>query len=339
MLQYLGLENGVITLILSTLFLALWKMWPTKKWDPRGQFCYVTGGSSGLGLAVAIALTKRGAHVTIVARNEERLAKALAELEKTRQSSNQILRSYSFSLTDADASYAALEAASKDHGNKYPDTVFMCAGAARPGFFVEEDAKSMQKGMDNTYWIQAYTALAYTKQLVRSQTSGKLVFTCSLLGYMSLIGYSTYSPGKHALRGLAESLRSELILYNSSVHIMFSGNIDSPGYVEENRTKPKITLEIESTDKPTAPDVLAKELINGVQRGDFHIAPDMLSNIIRSSTTGATPHHNVLLDVLYALIGWIGLPLWRRGVDSTVLKHRKEHKDYLATRGFFKSTD
>lgn len=107
---------------------------------------------------------------------------------------------------------------------------------------------------------------------------------------------------------------------------MFPGNIDTPGYAEENRTKPKVALEVDSSDKPTAPDVLATQLIYGdqivsytgnlviycfavarlgVQRGDFHISPDMLSNIFRSSTIGATPHHNVLLDGLYAVAGWV----------------------------------
>lgn len=45
------------------------------------QHCYVTGGSAGLGLALAVLLTKKGADVSIVARNEERLQKALAEME------------------------------------------------------------------------------------------------------------------------------------------------------------------------------------------------------------------------------------------------------------------
>jgi 5,10-methylene-tetrahydrofolate dehydrogenase/methenyl tetrahydrofolate cyclohydrolase len=45
------------------------------------QHCYITGGSSGLGRALAILLTKKGADVTIVARDEERLAKALADIE------------------------------------------------------------------------------------------------------------------------------------------------------------------------------------------------------------------------------------------------------------------
>lgn len=45
------------------------------------QHCYVTGGSQGLGLAVAERLTKMGAHVSIVARDEAKLATALASLE------------------------------------------------------------------------------------------------------------------------------------------------------------------------------------------------------------------------------------------------------------------
>lgn len=45
------------------------------------QHCYVTGGSAGLGLALAIHLVKKGADVSIVARNEGRLKKALDELE------------------------------------------------------------------------------------------------------------------------------------------------------------------------------------------------------------------------------------------------------------------
>jgi len=72
--------------------------WLSKsKWDPRGKVdiyahsvgmrstwfkhCYVTGGSAGLGLALAIELTKRGAHVSIVARNKDRLQTALGAME------------------------------------------------------------------------------------------------------------------------------------------------------------------------------------------------------------------------------------------------------------------
>jgi 3-dehydrosphinganine reductase len=45
------------------------------------EHCYVTGGSTGLGLALSVLLVKSGAHVSIVARNEEKLRNALEILE------------------------------------------------------------------------------------------------------------------------------------------------------------------------------------------------------------------------------------------------------------------
>lgn len=63
--------------------------------------------------------------------------------------------------------------------------------------------------------------------------------------------------------GLAESLRSELILYGISVHAYFPGTILSPGLEEENKTKPKITLEIEGQDDGLTPAQCAKGLIKG----------------------------------------------------------------------------
>ncbi|KAJ7167368.1 oxidoreductase [Mycena crocata] len=311
-------------------------MFSSKKWMPKGQHCYVTGGSSGLGLALAILLTTKGADVSIVARDEQKLDSALAELEKFRQSPDQKLKSYSYSINEAEAASAALEAVCAAHDGRCPDAIFSCAGTATPGFFVEETESSLRKAMEMTYWVQACTALVAAKRMARDRVPGKIVFVSSIAGYMSFVGYASYSPGKHALRGLAETLRSELLLYNIGVHIFFPATILSPGYVEENKTKPKITLKIEETDAGMQPDKVAAALLRGVQQGDFHIAADLVGNMFRASTRGATPHNNVVLDALYSLFGWIGLPIWRRSVDAAVVGHREEHDAYLADNGFFK---
>lgn len=98
----------------------------------------------------------------------------------------------------------------------------------------------------------------------------------------------------------------------------------SPGYVEENKTKPKITLKIEESDGGVKPDQAAEALLQGimslnwflfvlliplllqgVQSGHFHISADLIGNLFRSSTLGATPHNNVLMDIIYGLIGWV----------------------------------
>jgi len=231
-------------------------------------------------------------------------------------------------------SKAALDAACHPHGGRSPDAMFLCAGKSTPGFFVEQDEDSLRQGMDNGYWVQAWSSLAGSKRMVADRAPGKIIFVSSILGYMSFIGYSSYSPAKHALRGLAETLRSELQLYSIGVHIFFPGTIYSPGYIEENKTKPKITLKIEESDEGLQPEQAAEALLQGVQNGNFHIVGDLIGHLFRSSTRGATPHNNVFLDAIYSFIGWIGLAVWRRSVDGIIVKHRSEHEKYLTSKSF-----
>lgn len=50
---------------------------------PAGKHCFITGGSTGLGKALAIELVKQGANVTIVARRQAELEKAAQEIQVT----------------------------------------------------------------------------------------------------------------------------------------------------------------------------------------------------------------------------------------------------------------
>ncbi|KAJ3919527.1 oxidoreductase [Lentinula edodes] len=307
----------------------------SKSWDPKSKHCYVTGGSSGLGLAVAKLLVSKGAHVSIVSRDARRLENAMKELEAVRTSPHQILRYYSYDLVTAAGSREALDAVCEPHQGKNPDAIFMLAGSCHPRFFIEETEETMRTQMDQTYWVQAWTALEASKRMVRDKSKGKIVFHSAYIGYITLIGYAAYGPGRMALRALADTLRQEFLLYDIDVHIAFPGTMYTPGYDIENATKPKITLKIEETDPGVTGDQYAKGLLRGVQNGDFHISPDLLGNIFRASMRGVAPSGNFIVDSLWNLIGWIGLPIWRMSVDSTVKGHKKEHEEYLTSKGFF----
>lgn len=324
---------GVVLFISTLLTFMVWPVSSRSRWNPSGRHCYVTGGSSGLGLALAILLTKRGADVSIVARSEENLRKALAQLEASRANPNQILRSYSYSLGTESGAADALEAACEPHGGQTPDAVFLCAGRATPGFFVEQTEESMRKGMDDTYWLAAWSAMVASKRMLRTHTKGKIVFVSSVLGYFGMIGYSTYSPGKHAIRGLAETLRQELLLYSIDVQIYMPVTMFSPGYEEENKTKPALVLKVEESDGGLTPEKAAEGLYEGVKKGEFHITDTFIANLFRTSTRGASPFgSSVLKDLLFGFIGTIGLTLWRRDVDKQVLDHAKAHSEYLASK-------
>jgi 3-dehydrosphinganine reductase len=86
----------------------------------------------------------------------------------------------------------------------------------------------------------------------------------SLLGYMTVLGWASYSPAKHALKALADTLRSELLLYDISVHLFMAPTMYTPGYEEENKTKPKITLKIEDNDEGITAEQAAILMLNGI---------------------------------------------------------------------------
>ena len=100
--------------------------------------------------------------------------------------------------------------------------------------------------------------------MVKEGIKGRLVLVSSTLGLMGLIGYSSYAPTKFALRGLAETLRQELIPFEIKTHIYYVTTIKSAGYATENETKPEITKIIEgSEDSDSNPLVRARTLLNG----------------------------------------------------------------------------
>ncbi|KAI0712585.1 oxidoreductase [Earliella scabrosa] len=306
----------------------------SKRWDPRLKHCLVTGGSSGSGLALAKLLVQNGAHVSIVARDLKRLQDALEELERCRKYPKQIVRAYSFDVNSEEASNAAIAAASEPFKGRCPDAFFLFAGSSRPGFFVEQTEASIRDGMERTYYAQAFTALAATKAMVKQGVKGKVVFCSSVLAYFGMIGYATYCPGKFALRGLAETLHSEYMLYGIDVHIAFPGTMFTRGLEEENQVKPQITLKIEETDDGATPEYVANIILKGVRSGKFHISVDFIGNVFRTSTAGSSERNSYVVDWVHALIGYVALPVWRKTVlNKIVMGHREEHEQYLRGKG------
>jgi len=199
----------------------------------------------------------------------------------------------------------------------------------------EEDLKG---GMRDGYWVQAWTAWAASKKIAKQKKkNAKIVFVSSTLGLMSIIGWAGYSPAKHAVRGLADTLRHELILYGTDVHIFFPPTMFTPGYENENKTKPKITKEMEEGDDGLTAEQAALALVKGVEKGHVHITGDFLTSLFRASTRGSAPRANWIWEGLMDAVAYIAVPVWRYSADKKVADHRIEHQDYLAQRGFFES--
>lgn len=123
-------------------------------------------------------LVQRGAHISVIARNQERLDRALERIQvrvhnilmlllllithasqAARRDDSQQCYAYSYAVDTASGASASLDAASARFDGRCPDAVFLCAGRATPGFFVEQSEEMFEKGMRETYWAQAWSAL------------------------------------------------------------------------------------------------------------------------------------------------------------------------------------
>ena len=233
------------------------------KTHPLLQHAVITGGSSGIGLSIAIELAKqRCRHITLLARNEQQLigakllvekAAAVAATTTSKVSSTTTTSVHILSVDVTD--FSALEKAVANHISSInntatpgqPTLLFHCAGMSIPLAFEDLSASNFYKQMNVNYLGSVHVVKAFlpymtnTTQQQKHSIGGNIILTSSMSGQTGTFGYSGYSPTKFALRGFAECLSMELAAKKSNVNISLAYPPDTktPGYEIENRNKPE----------------------------------------------------------------------------------------------------
>lgn len=137
-----------------------------------------------------------------------------------------------------------------------------------------------------------------------------MVFTASVLALYAVIGYSTYNPSKWALRGLADTLTQEALLYPDQpvkIHVVYPGTILSPGFEMEQQSKPEITMQLEKDDPKQTPDEVARKAIVGLEAGNYMVTVGLLGSAMRWGALGTSMRNNKLVDTLMV---WLLAPVW-----------------------------
>ncbi|HEU5104742.1 MAG TPA: SDR family NAD(P)-dependent oxidoreductase [Solirubrobacterales bacterium] len=195
---------------------------PIRERSLPGQRVLVTGGSSGIGLAVAEGLVREGAQVAILARNELGLAAAKRKLAE--QGSEAI--AVAADVSDREALAAAVEKAVDELGGL--DVLVTSAASLSFGRFTETDPDDFEQTLDTVLRGTVDTIRVALPHLERSR--GAVVAVGSIAARMPLPGMAAYTASKHGLVGFLDTVRIELEEAGSSVTLsqVNPGAVDTP---------------------------------------------------------------------------------------------------------------
>jgi len=180
----------------------------------------VTGGASGIGLAVARRFARAGAICALLDMDEARLKRCQQEFQ---DAGHRVMGLYCDVTRRADCE-GAMQAVIDGFGGI--DVLFNNAGITQRSAFVETRIEVYERVMAVNFFGALYCTKAAIHSLIKRR--GLIISNESIAGLAPLLGRTGYSASKHAMHGLFTSLRSEV--RGQGVHVM----VVCPGFVRTN---------------------------------------------------------------------------------------------------------
>ena len=221
----------------------------------KDKVVWITGASSGIGEALAVAWSREGATLVLSARNA-------TELERVRSACADPARHrvLPLDLTDTNAILAAARDVPR------VDVLVHSGGVSQRSLAAETDLATDRAIMDVNY----FGTVALTKAVLPSMLArreGHIVPITSVIGYVAIPTRSAYAASKHALHGFFESLRAETAKEGIAITIVVPGYVRTK--VSENALRGDGTPygKVDETHaKAVLPEEIAPKIIDAVAK-------------------------------------------------------------------------
>jgi len=205
-----GVAAGV-TLGAATAGLLGWKLFrsATRPDNWSGKVVAITGGSRGLGLALAMGAARHGARIALCARDQEELQSARRQIGMHSE-----VGTYVCDVTNYDEVVHWINSVRSDFGDV--DVLINNAGQISVGPLESQTLTDFQEAMDVMYWGMVYPTLAVLPHM-KSRGTGSIANIASIGGKVSIPHLLPYCSAKFAAVGFSEGLHAELA--KSGIHV------------------------------------------------------------------------------------------------------------------------
>ena len=189
----------------------------------KNKVAVITGGTRGIGFAVAQAFVEAGAHVALIGVNKQRGEEAAKELA----SSGQKARFYQVDVADSQKVEETLSTIAEDFGQI--DILVNNAGITRDGLLMKMKEEDWDAVIDTNLKSVYNTCKAVVRPMMKARF-GKIINITSVVGLMGNGGQTNYAASKAGMIGFTKSLAKELASRGITV------NCVAPGFIETDMT-------------------------------------------------------------------------------------------------------
>lgn len=194
-----------------------------RKQDFTDKVVLIMGGSRGLALEMSRLLVKQGAVLALAARDAEELERARSILDDSDK-----VHTFVCDVTIQNDVYETVSAVEKQLGPI--DVLINNAGVIEVGPMEVQTMEDYEKAMKTHFWGPLYACEAVV-QSMKERRTGRIVNICSIGGLVSIPHLLPYCASKHALVGLSEGLRAELLKDNIYVTTVCPGLMRTGSHV------------------------------------------------------------------------------------------------------------
>ena len=191
------------------------------------KYAFVTGGSRGIGRAVALKLAAQGWPVVINYRSNHEAAQAVVDEITAAGGKAELLP---FDVADAACADSALEQWEQQHPDDYVAVLVNNAGIRRDGMMFMMGDDDWHRVIDTTLDGFFYITRRLLKHMMPRRRGGRIINMTSLSGLKGLPGQTNYSAAKAALIGATKALAQEVAARGVTV------NAVAPGFIATDMT-------------------------------------------------------------------------------------------------------